>query len=199
MNQPDQPSPAQRQPTLGSAVVLDSPAFIHPSACLYGKVHVGRGVSIWPNVVMRSEMHEIRIGARSNIQDFVMIHVGYTTPTLIGEDCSITHHATLHGCEIGDRCLIGINATLMDGVRIGANSIVAGHTIVTEGQVFPENAIIAGVPGKQVATRDNAAANRLNARFYEAIAAGYAQGRDRLSPDELAQFMAVWQGAGQRG
>ncbi len=183
---PHQSNPPQLH--FGTEVVLDEPAFVHPSALLYGKIHVGNGVSIWPNVVMRSEMHEIRIGARSNIQDFVMIHVGWSTPTIVGEDCSITHHATLHGCEIGDRCLIGINATLMDGVRIGANSIVAGHSIVGEGQVFPENSIIAGVPGKQVATRDNSAANLLNARFYEQIAAGYATGRERLSAEQMEQL-----------
>ena len=143
---------------IGAEVTLDNPALVHDSAYLYGKVYIGPGASIWPNVVTRAEMEEIRIGARTNIQDFVMIHVGARTPTIVGEDCSITHHVTLHGCEIGDRCLIGINATVMDGAKIGANSIVAGHTIVRENAVFPENSIIAGVPGKRVAERDNSAA-----------------------------------------
>lgn len=175
--------------TIGKHVTLDNPAFIHDSAILHGKVYVGPGVSIWPRVVTRAETFEIRIGARTNIQDFVMIHVGLMTPTIVGEDCSITHHATLHGCEIGDRCLIGINATIMDGAKIGANSIVAGHTIVTENAEFPENAIIAGVPGKQVATRDNGARNLMNARFYSAIAAKYADGEDRLSEEEMRALM----------
>ena len=96
---------------IGEHVTLDEPAYIHESAWLYGKDYVGPGASIWPNVVTRAETFEIRIGARTNIQDFVMIHVGIASPTIIGEDCSITHHATLHGCDIGDRCLIGINAT----------------------------------------------------------------------------------------
>ena len=74
----------------------------------------GRESSIWPNAVMRAEMFHIEIGARTNIQDFVLIHVGATTPTIIGDDCSITHHATLHGCELGDKCLVGINSTIMD-------------------------------------------------------------------------------------
>ena len=170
---------------IGKHVTLDNPAFIHDSALLYGKVTVGPGASIWPRVVTRAETFEIRIGARTNIQDFVMIHVGLMTPTIVGEDCSITHHATLHGCEIGDRCLIGINATIMDGAKIGANSIVAGHTIVTENSEFPENSIIAGVPGKVVATRDNSQRNLMNARFYSAIAAKYAAGEDRLSDEEM--------------
>ena len=180
---------------VGKEVVLDNPALIHETAWLYGKVHIGPGASVWPHVVTRAEMHEIRIGARSNIQDFVMIHVGSFTPTIVGEDCSITHHVTLHGCEIGDRCLIGINATIMDGAKIGANSIVAGHSIVTENSEFPENAVIAGVPAKLVATRDNSARNLGNARFYEMNARNYAAGQDRLSEDQLAQLTGMF-GAG---
>ena len=180
---------------ISDSVVLDNPAFVHESAWLYGKVTVGPGASIWPNVVTRAEFHEIRIGARSNIQDFVMIHVGAMTPTIVGEDCSITHHVTLHGCTIGDRCLIGINATIMDGAVIGANSIVAGNTIVTENSVFPENSVIAGAPGKVVATRDNGAANAINAQMYQRFAAAYAEGRDRMDESELAEIIALYKGA----
>ena len=176
---------------VGEHVTLDKTAYIHESAWLYGKVYVGPGASIWPNVVTRAETFEIRIGARTNIQDFVMIHVGIASPTLIGEDCSITHHATLHGCDIGDRCLIGINATIMDGAKVGTNSIVAGHTIITENKEFPPNSVIAGVPGKVVATRDCGEANRLNAQFYSACAEQYSQGQDRLPDEALAQFASL--------
>ena len=172
-------------------VTLDNPAYIHESAWLYGKVTIGPGASVWPNVVTRAETYEIRIGARTNIQDFVMIHVGAASPTIVGEDCSITHHATLHGCTIGDRCLIGINATIMDGAKVGENSIVAGHTIITENKEFPPNSVIAGVPGKVVATRDCGEANRLNAQFYSACAAQYSQGQDRLPDEALAQFSSL--------
>jgi carbonic anhydrase/acetyltransferase-like protein (isoleucine patch superfamily) len=165
---------------IGPGVVLDSPLFIHGTALLHGKVWIGPEVSIWPYAVMRSEVHEIRIGARTNVQDFAMIHVGLHTPTIVGEDCSITHRAVLHGCTIGDRCLIGIGATIMDGAVIGANSIVAGHTIVSENKVFPENSIIAGVPGKLIGTRDMGEANVRNADFYRAIAANMAKGIERL-------------------
>jgi carbonic anhydrase/acetyltransferase-like protein (isoleucine patch superfamily) len=176
---------------IGNSVTLDHPAFIHDSALIYGKVYIGPGVSVWPHVVMRAEMHEIRIGARTNIQDFVMLHVGNFTPTVVGEDCSITHHATLHGCTIGDRCLIGINATLMDGVKLGANSIVAGHSILTEGSDFPDNSVVAGVPAKLVATRDNSKANLFNSVFYQLSAANYAKGLDRLSAEDLKSLAAL--------
>lgn len=165
----------------GPDVVLDNPAFIHETALVYGKVHIGEGASLWPYVVIRSEMHEVRIGKRTNIQDFVMIHVGNATPTIIGENCSITHHGTIHGADIGDNCLIGINATLMDGVKIGANSIVAGHSIVTEGTVIPENSIVAGSPAKVIRTRDNGTANAMNAAFYFENAKAYAQGDHRIT------------------
>ena len=177
-------------PHIGPDVSFDRPAFIHDSVHLYGKIYISPDVSLWPNVVMRAEIFEIEVGARSNIQDFVMIHVGYETPTIIGEDCSITHHATLHGCEIGDRCLIGINSTVMDGAKIGANSIVAGHSIVPEGAVFPENSIIAGVPGRKVKTIDNSSGNLMNARFYLQNARNYARGVERMSQQELADILS---------
>ena len=177
-------------PHLGSEVVLDEPAFIHSSALIFGKVRLGPGVSVWPHVVIRSEIHEVVVGARSNIQDFAMIHVGYEHPTIVGEDVSITHHATLHGCEIGDRVLIGINATVMDGARIGANSVVAGHAIVREGAEFPENAVIAGVPAKQIASVDNSEANLANARFYLTNGLNYAKGVDRMTEAQLRKALS---------
>lgn len=176
---------------LGPGVVLDNPAFIHETALIYGKVFIGEGASLWPYVVIRSEMHEVRIGRRTNIQDFVMIHVGNETPTIIGDNCSITHHCTIHGAEIGDNCLIGINATIMDGARIGRNSIVAGHSIVTEGTVVPENSIVAGSPARIIKTRDNGPANTMNARFYYENARAYATGDHRVTEREsFRQVMA---------
>ena len=175
-------------PHLGAEVTLDDPAFIHPTALIFGRVKIGRGASVWPYAVFRAEMFEIVVGERSNIQDFVMIHVGNRSPTIVGRDCSITHHATLHGCEIGDACLIGIGATVMDGARIGANSIVAGHSIVTEGSVFPENSIIGGAPAKLIKSRDCGAANRRNALFYHLNALNYARGVERLQPADLERL-----------
>jgi carbonic anhydrase/acetyltransferase-like protein (isoleucine patch superfamily) len=166
---------------IGPDVVLDKPAFVHETALIYGRVHVGPGASIWPYAVIRCELHEVRIGARTNVQDFAMIHIGFDHPTLIGEDCSIAHHATLHGCTIGERCLIGINATVMDGATIGANSVVAGHSIVGEGATFPENSVIAGVPGKLIKTLDCSEANLANAEFYCRIALDYARGVYRMA------------------
>lgn len=170
----------------GPGIELNNPAFIHPTALIYGKVSIDEGASLWPYTVIRSEMFEVRIGRRTNIQDFVMIHVGNNSPTIIGENCSITHHCTIHGAEIGDNCLIGINSTIMDGAKIGKNCIIGGHTIVTEGTIIPDNSIVMGSPGKVVKERDSATANIMNAAFYFENAKAYARGEHRVS--ETAEF-----------
>ena len=86
-------------------ITYNNPAFIHSSALLYGKIIINEGASIWPHVVIRSEAYEVEIGEKSNIQDFVMIHVGYHCGTIIGRFSTIAHHCTLHGCTIGDYSL----------------------------------------------------------------------------------------------
>lgn len=169
------------------------PAWQADSAELYGEIRVSHGVSIWPNVVMRSEMNYINIGPYTNVQDFSMIHVS-SVPTIIGEYCSITHHCTIHAATIGDNCLIGINATIMDQAIIGDNSIVAGHTIVTEGTVIPENSIVAGVPGKVVATKNCYVPNRVNAMAYYENALAYAVGNHRRwSESDYQEKIESWQ------
>lgn len=158
---------------------IDSSVWIAPSAQLYGEVHIAAGSSVWPNAVIRAECNAVRIGRLTNVQDFVMIHVGFESPTIIGDCCSLTHHVTVHGARIGNACLIGINATIMDAAVIGAGSIVAGGAFVTEGSVFPPGSIIAGLPAKVIATRDCARPNRLNAWTYHRNAEAYRRGEHR--------------------
>jgi carbonic anhydrase/acetyltransferase-like protein (isoleucine patch superfamily) len=155
---------------------IDPTVWVHDSVNIYGRVSIGEGSSVWPNTVMRAEMFEIRIGKMTNIQDFVMLHVGSSTPTVIGDYCSITHHCTIHGATIGDGCLIGINATIMDGAVIGSGSIVAGGAFVPEGKEYPPNSIIMGAPAKVKAERDNHHANRMNAWMYHRNADFYRRG-----------------------
>ena len=175
-------------PHISPNAKLDQPAFIHDTALIFGDVRIAKGVSVWPYAVMRAEMEYIEIGEKSNIQDFVMIHFGSNEPTVIGRECSITHQVTLHGCRVGDYCLIGINSVIMDGAVIGANSIVAGNSIVTEGTEFPPNSIIAGSPARVIKTSDNSLPNRRNALFYYLNALNYAKGIDRLSAEDIAQY-----------
>ena len=167
-------------PFLGPDVQDQGCAWIDPSARIFGAVEIAPEASIWCNVVVRAESQKVVIGRRTNIQDFVMIHVGSGTPTIVGENCSITHHVTLHGCDIGDNCLIGIGATIMDGCVIGAGSIVAGGSFLKEGTVIAPNSIVMGSPGVATRTRDNSLANAMNAFLYWRNALGYAQGDYRV-------------------
>ncbi len=186
----------------GPDVAAEEAAFIHPTAQLYGRVTVAEGVSLWPNTVVRAEWAEVRIGRFSNIQDFVMIHVGNRPldatdpaafaeiglPTVIGDYCSITHQCTLHGCTIGDHCLIGINSTIMDGCRIGDNCIIGGHTFLKPGTVIPDNSIVMGSPGRVARTVNSFVANRLNAMLYYRNALACAEDHHRAwsGPDFVA-------------
>ncbi len=152
---------------------------VAPSASIYGEVDIGAGSSVWPNAVVRAECQHVRVGRVTNLQDFAMVHVGYDHPTLIGDFCSITHHATIHGATVGDACLVGIGAVLMDGVVLGAGSIVAGGAVLTEGSVFEPGSIVAGVPARTIKRRDATRENRLNAWLYHRNALAYARGEHR--------------------
>ena len=168
-------------------------AYIHPSAQVYGKVEVGAGSSLWPCSVIRAESHAVRIGRFTNLQDHTMLHIGYHAPTIVGDYCSITHRVVLHGCTIGDHCLIAIGATIMEGAVIGENSIVAGHCFVADNTIIPPNSIVMGTPGKVVRTMSSYVANKLNAMLYYRNALGYARGDHRAweGPEHEAQ-MATW-------
>ncbi|MFQ3665886.1 MAG: gamma carbonic anhydrase family protein [Sphingomonadaceae bacterium] len=153
-------------------------AFIHPSAHLYGHVEVGEGSSVWINAAVRAEAAHVKIGRFTNIQDFVMIHPDPGRPVEIGDYCSITHHATIHGSVIGNHVLVGINATVYSS-RIGDNSIVGQHAYVKDGTDVPANSIVVGAPAKIIRTANNWIANRMNALFYHRNALAYAKGDHR--------------------
>lgn len=124
-------------------------AFVDTSAQVIGDVHLGPESSVWMNVVVRGDVHYIRIGARTNIQDLTMVHVmRETNPTVIGDNVTIGHSAVVHGCTIEDRCLIGMGAILLNGCVVGTGSIVAAGTLVPEGMVIPPGSMVMGVPGK---------------------------------------------------
>ena len=134
---------------------------------------------MWPCAVIRAETHAVRIGRFTNIQDFAMIHIGQKRPTVIGDYCSITHRVTLHGCTIGNNCLIGMNVTIRDGAEIGDNCIVAGHAFVAEGTVIPENSLVMGQPATVRRSENNFVPNRFNALLYHRNALAYARGDHR--------------------
>jgi len=161
----------------GRDVQLDRPAYVDPTARLFGLVSAGEGSSFWPYSVIRAEGAAVRIGRCCNIQDGAVIHVGGGRGTTIGDYCSIAHRAVVHGAEVGEDCLIGIGAVVMDGARIGRRSVVGAMALVPPGTEIPEGSVVMGVPGKVVATRDNLPATRRNALIYHRNALAYAEGR----------------------
>ena len=133
----------------GKTPRIDPSAYIAPSAIIIGDVVIGKESSVWFNTVIRGDVHYIRIGNKTNVQDLVMIHVtNGKWPTIIEDEVSIAHGALIHGCIIHSRCLIGIGAIILDGAEIGEGSIVAAGSVVREGFKAPPNSLIAGVPAE---------------------------------------------------
>lgn len=132
----------------GKTPRLDPSAFVADGARVIGAVTLGEGSSIWYNAVVRADSDSVSIGAGSNVQDNVSIHVDAGHPASIGENVSIGHNAVVHGCTIGDGALIGMGSVILSGAVIGAGSLVAGGAVVLEGTIVPPGSLVAGVPAK---------------------------------------------------
>ena len=133
----------------GTSPTVDPSAFVDASAQVIGDVHIGSESSVWMNVVIRGDVNQIRIGARTNIQDLTMVHVMREThPTTIGNEVTIGHSAVIHGCTIEDRVLVGMQAMLLNGVHVESDSIIAAGTLLTEGTRIPAGSLVMGRPGK---------------------------------------------------
>ncbi len=137
------------RPYRGKRPQIAESAYIDPAAVIIGDVVIGEDSSVWPCSVVRGDVHYIRIGARTNIQDGSVLHVMRDEwPLILGDDVTVGHSVTLHGCTIESRCLIGMGAVILNGVTIGAGSIVAAGTLITERTVIPAGSLVMGSPGK---------------------------------------------------
>lgn len=128
--------------------VVATSAFVASGARIVGEVHLGEGASVWYNAVLRGDSASITVGARSNLQDNVSVHVDAGRPVRIGDDVSVGHNAVVHGCTIGDGSLIGMGSVVLSGAEIGPGCLVAGGAVVLEGTVVPAGSLVAGVPAK---------------------------------------------------
>jgi carbonic anhydrase/acetyltransferase-like protein (isoleucine patch superfamily) len=123
-------------------------AYIDDSAQVIGDVEIGEESSVWMAVVIRGDVHRIRIGRRTNIQDGTIVHVMKDAhPTTIGDAVTVGHAAIVHGCTIEDGCLVGMGAILLNGALIGSGSIVAAGTLIAEGMQVPPRSLVMGNPG----------------------------------------------------
>ena len=137
------------RPFRGVLPRVHATAFIDHSAQIIGDVEIGEESSVWMNVVIRGDVHHIRIGRRSNVQDGTVVHVmNQTHPTTIGDDVTVGHAALLHGCTIDDCCLIGMGAIVLNGAHIGSQSIIAAGTLIVEGMTVPPRSLMMGSPGR---------------------------------------------------
>lgn len=156
--------------------------WVAPDAHVIGRVTLGDEVGVWFGVVIRGDNEPIAIGARTNIQEGVMIHVDPGFPVSIAEDCTIGHHAIIHGCTIGPNSLVGMGATILNGAKIGANCLVGANALVTENKEFPDGSLIIGSPAKAMRQLDEAAlkAIRGSADHYVANWRRYVAGLKRI-------------------
>jgi carbonic anhydrase/acetyltransferase-like protein (isoleucine patch superfamily) len=140
-----------RTPTIGQRVLID------PTAVVLGEVTLEDDVSVWPQVAVRGDMHRIRVGARTSIQDGSVLHITHAGPynpsgwpLHIGCDVTIGHRATLHGCTVGNRVLVGMSATVMDGAEVEDDVVIAAGALITPGKRLRSGFLYAGSPAREV-------------------------------------------------
>ncbi len=134
----------------GKSPVIPASCYVDCSAQVIGDVTLGERSSIWMNAVVRGDVHSIRIGANSNVQDCAVLHgMRHKYPVIVGDWVTIGHNATVHGCVVEDACLIGMNAVILNNARIGEGSILAAGAVIPENTVVPPHTLWAGVPGKE--------------------------------------------------
>jgi len=157
---------------------LHPTAWVAHRAVLTGQVHLGPEASVWYGAVLRGDLAPIRIGARTSIQDGVIVHVDYEMPTLIGCEVVVGHGAVIHAATVGEGCLIGIRAAVLSEAEIGQESIVGAGSVIREGERIPARSLVVGVPGRVVrqVSDDEAAAVRALAARYVAYARRYRAG-----------------------
>ncbi len=157
-------------------------SWVAPSADVIGDVHLGEQVGIWFGAVIRADNTPIVLGDRTNIQEGAMLHSDPGVPLTIGADCTVGHHAILHGCTIGDRVLVGMGATVLNNAVIAEDCLIGAGALVTEGKSFPAGSLIVGAPARAVKhlPPEALAALRLSAAGYAARQAHFAANLVRI-------------------
>lgn len=155
--------------------VIPDSAYVAESAVIIGDVVLGKNSSVWPTSVLRGDIESIRVGEGSNIQDGSIVHLADDLSAIIGDWVTVGHGAIIHACTVGDECLIGMRATIMDGAEIGEQSIVGAHALVTKGFKSPPGSLILGSPAKVVKSLDESTRKSIKnwAQKYAKVAAAH--------------------------
>lgn len=164
----------------GLSPEIDESAFLAAGARVIGDVRLGPESSVWYNAVLRGDSASITVGAGSNLQDNVSVHVDAGSPVVIGENVSVGHNAVVHGCTVEDGCLIGMGSVILSGAVIGAGSLVAGGALVLGGTIIPPGSMVAGVPAKvrRELTDEEKLGILRNAEVYRAGVLAHREARD---------------------
>ncbi|HEY2119459.1 MAG TPA: gamma carbonic anhydrase family protein [Candidatus Acidoferrum sp.] len=162
------------RPYKGKWPQIAASAYVDPASVIIGDVVIGEDSSVWPMCVVRGDVNHIRIGNRTNIQDGCILHVMKDEwPLVLEDEVTVGHSVTLHGCTIESRCLIGMGAIILNGVRIGSGSIIAAGTLIPERTVIPAGSLVMGSPGK--VKRALTDADRESIAAYAERYAGYSK------------------------
>ena len=142
--------------------------WIAPNATVIGNVKLLKDASVWFNAVLRGDVELITVGQGSNVQDGAIIHTDPGFPCTIGKNVTVGHLAMLHGCEIGDGSLIGINSVILNGAKIGKNCIIGAKALITENAVIPDGSMVMGIPAKvkRELSEEEQQLPTLNSKFY---------------------------------
>jgi len=156
--------------------------FVAWNAEVAGDVRLAAGSSVWFSATLRGDIEPIIVGRGSNVQDGTVLHTDFGLPCVVGERVTIGHQAILHGCQVGDDCLIGMGAIVLSGAVIGKESVVGAGALVTEGKKFPPRSLIIGSPAKAVRTLDDAAVEKVkhNGEVYVKLAGEAARGYSEI-------------------
>ena len=154
-------------------------AYVAGNATLRGKVVLGKGVSVWYGAVARGDLASITVGDYTNLQDGCVLHCDPGKDLRIGRLVTVGHLAMIHAREVGDRCIIGIHATLLSGAVVGEGSLIAAGALVREDQIIPPRSVVVGVPGKVIGQTDEAfwVESEARALRYHALARRHADGK----------------------
>ena len=158
-------------------VQIDTSAFVASTAVIIGEVTIGKHCGIFPNSVIRGDQNSIIIDEGSNVQDCCVIHTDKDHDVHIGKNVSIGHCAMVHGAHLEDAVLVGINATILNGAKIGTGSIIGANALVTTNMIIPPYSLVLGVPGKIIKQDEKfIAMNLTNAETYQKISLSHKKG-----------------------
>ncbi len=160
---------------------LDPQSWVAPNAAVIGQVVMKKNASVWWNCTVRGDTDRIIIGENTNIQDGSIVHTNRGIVVTLGDHVTVGHGVILHGCTIGDRCLIGMGATILNHVQIGRHCIVGAHSLLPEGKVYPERSLILGAPARVVRELSDDEVARL-ADSAERYVNNWKRYRDELVP-----------------